>query len=50
MSLLLCVGLKYLIGIQEFFLCLPGWIFSGIIYLVASKMLQKPGTAEEVAG
>ncbi len=49
MSLLLCVGLKYLVGIQEFFLCLPGWIFSGIIYLVASRMLQKPGAMKEVA-
>jgi purine-cytosine permease-like protein len=49
MSLLLCVGLKYLVGVQEFFLCLPGWIFSGIIYIVVSKVMQKPGAIKEVA-
>jgi len=48
MSLLFCVGLKYLVGVQEFFLCLPGWIFSGVIYLVACKMAQKPGAGEEM--
>lgn len=47
MSLLLCVGLKYLLGVQEFFLCLPGWMFSGVIYVLASKLMQKPGTITE---
>ena len=46
LSLLICVSLWYFMGIQEFFLCLPGWLFAGVIYLVASKLTQKPVTAE----
>ena len=47
LSLLFCVGLWYYAGIQEFFLCLPGWIMAGVIYLVLSKLSQKPVAAEE---
>lgn len=49
MSLGLCVILKYVVGLEEFFLCLPGWLFAGVAYVVASKMLQKPVVAKEVA-
>ena len=48
MSLLLCVALKYLVGVQEFFLCLPGWVFSGVVYIIASKMVQRPAAEKEV--
>ena len=44
LSLLICLGLWYYLGIQEFFLCLPGWLLSGVIYLVASKLTQRPAT------
>ncbi len=47
LSLLFCVGLWYFMGIQEFFLCLPGWLFSGVVYLIASKMTQKSNTVKE---
>jgi purine-cytosine permease-like protein len=40
LSLLICVGLWRFAGIQEFFLCLPGWLLSGVIYVVASKLMQ----------
>ena len=42
LSLLICVGLWRYLGIQEFFLCLPGWLLSGVIYLIASKLTQRP--------
>ena len=41
-SLGVCIGLWRFVGIQEFFLCLPGWVASGLIYLFLSKMMQKP--------
>ncbi len=47
LSLVMCVALWYYVGIEEFFLCAPGWILSGVIYLVTSKMMQKKLTAEE---
>ena len=31
---------------QEFFLCLPGWLLSGGIYLLASKLMQKKAGVE----
>ena len=40
MSLGICVLLYALVGIQEFFLCLPGWLLAGLIYLVASRWSQ----------
>ncbi len=46
LSLLICLGLWYFLGIQEFFLCLPGWLLSGGIYLVASKLMQKKAAME----
>lgn len=49
MSLGLCVVLKYVVGLEEFFLCLPGWLFAGIAYVVVSKMTQRPIAAKEVA-
>jgi purine-cytosine permease-like protein len=41
LSLLACLALYWFFGIQEFFLCLPGWFIAVVIYLVASKMTQK---------
>jgi purine-cytosine permease-like protein len=47
LSLLICLALWYFAGIQEFFLCLPGWLLSGVIYLVASKLTQGPAALGE---
>jgi len=40
-SLLICLGLYLFAGVQEFFLCLPGWILSGALYLLFSRFMQK---------
>jgi len=40
LSLSFCLLLYKYAGIQEFFLCLPGWILSGLIYLSASRWVQ----------
>ncbi|MHA1563694.1 MAG: purine-cytosine permease family protein [Alphaproteobacteria bacterium] len=47
LSLLICLALWYFVGIQEFFLCLPGWLLSGVIYMIASKLTQSPATPGE---
>ena len=41
LSLVICLALWYFVGIQEFFLCLPGWLLAGAIYLLASKLTQR---------
>ncbi len=46
-SLLICLALWYYLGIQEFFLCLPGWLLAGVIYLIASKLTQSPAPLTE---
>jgi len=46
-SLGLCVILKYAVGMEEFFLCLPGWLCSGIVYLIVSKAMQKSHKLKE---
>jgi purine-cytosine permease-like protein len=46
-SLMICVALWHFAGIQEFFLCLPGWLASGVIYLILSKIMQKPVSVKE---
>jgi purine-cytosine permease-like protein len=48
-SLLICLLLYVFAGIQEFFLCLPGWIAAGLIYLAVSKLSQRVTVAQEVA-
>ena len=48
LSLVICVLLYFYAGVQEFFLCAPGWILAGVIYLVASKLTQKPTAVEKV--
>ena len=40
LSLLICLGLWYYLGVQEFFLALPAWPLAGVIYLIASKLGQ----------
>lgn len=47
-SLLICVGLWYFAGVEEFFLCLPGWLASGVIYLILSKTMQRPLKPKEL--
>ncbi|MEX2594889.1 MAG: hypothetical protein WD426_19135 [Anditalea sp.] len=40
-SLALCLFMNLTLGVEIFFLGLPGWFFAVIIYLVSSKWLQK---------
>jgi len=47
LSLLMCVAMWYFLGIQEYFLCLPGWLLAGLIYLVTSKITQRPINVSE---
>ncbi len=47
LSLLICLAMWHFLGIQEFFLCLPGWLLAGLIYLLASKLTQRPATLRE---
>jgi len=49
LSLAMCVGIWYYLEIQIFFLCLPGWLLAGIVYLIASKLMQKPVAEEPIA-
>ena len=41
LTLALCLGLNVFLDIDIFFLGLPGWFAAVIIYLVASKLLQR---------
>ena len=40
LSLGICLGLWCYAGVGVFFLCLPGWLLSGLIYLIASGFMQ----------
>ena len=40
-SLVFCLGLNIYGGIEIFFLGLPGWFVAVIVYLIASKVIQK---------
>lgn len=42
MSLLLCWGLNVWLGIEVFFLGLPGWFLAAILYVLTSKFVQQP--------
>jgi purine-cytosine permease-like protein len=44
-TLAVCVGLNKFLGIEIFFLGLPGWFIAAALYIVASKVYQKPATA-----
>ena len=46
LSLGMCLSLWLYGGIHVVFLCLPGWLLSGVIYLVASKLMQRGATEE----
>ncbi len=41
-TLILCVALNMFAGIEIFFLGLPGWFIAVLVYIVASKINQKP--------
>jgi purine-cytosine permease-like protein len=45
LSLVICLTL-WLCGVHAVFLCLPGWLLSGVVYLVASKYMQKAVTVK----
>lgn len=41
LTLLLCLGLNVFLGIDIFFLGLPGWFAAVLLYVISSKLLQK---------
>jgi purine-cytosine permease-like protein len=41
LTLALCVALNFAVGIEIFFLGLPGWFVAVILYMVTSKIFQK---------
>lgn len=41
-TLALCLWMNIQLGIEIFFLGLPGWFIASLLYLLASKVLQKP--------
>jgi len=41
-ALAACVWLNKSFGIEVFFLALPGWFIAAVLYLVLSKIMQKP--------
>lgn len=45
-TLALCVALNKAVGIEIFFLGLPGWFIAAMLYLILSKMFQKPLAAQ----
>ncbi len=42
LTLVLCLLLNLMYGIEIFFLGLPGWFIAVVIYIISSKLLQKP--------
>ncbi len=40
-SLAACLALWRIAGVEEFFLCLPGWLLAVIIYVISSKVMQR---------
>jgi len=47
-SLVICLLLYAFAGVQEFFLCLPGWLAAGVIYLAISRFTQRRAPSKEV--
>lgn len=41
-TLIICVLMNQIYGVEVFFLGLPGWFIAAVIYLVMSKLYQKP--------
>ena len=48
-TLAACSGLVLFGGIEIFFVSLPGWFIAAVIYIVGSRLLQRPGDAVPVA-
>lgn len=40
-TLAICLGLNQFLGIEIFFLSLPGWFIAALVYIVASKAIQR---------
>ncbi|MFA6241298.1 MAG: hypothetical protein WC655_10235 [Candidatus Hydrogenedentales bacterium] len=47
-TLAFCVGLNKAAGVEIFFLGLPGWFVAALLYIVLSKMIQRPVTARGI--
>jgi hypothetical protein len=48
LALMACMALNIGLGVQIFFLGLPGWIMAGIFYLIMSKSAQNSLIIERV--
>ena len=48
LALVACVAMYMGLGIQIFFLGLPGWIMAGVFYLMLSKYAQNRSIIESV--
>jgi purine-cytosine permease-like protein len=43
LTLATCTGLIFFGGIEIYFVSLPGWFIAAVIYIVGSRLLQRPG-------
>ena len=48
-TLAACAGLMLYGGVEIFFVSLPGWFIAALIYIVGSRLLQKPSDPTPVA-
>jgi len=48
-TLVLCIALNRLAGVEIFFLALPGWFIAAALYLVMSKFYQRSQDLEGAA-
>jgi purine-cytosine permease-like protein len=44
----ICIGMNKYAGVEIFFLGLPGWFIAAVLYIVLSKVIQRPTAAEGV--
>ena len=49
LTLAACTGLMFYGGVEIFFVSLPGWFIAAVIYIVGSRLLQKPSDPTPVA-
>ncbi len=48
-TLAACTGLIFYGGVEIFFVSLPGWFIAAVVYIVGSRLLQRPGDAAPAA-
>ncbi len=45
LTVIICLGLVKFTGLQIFFASLPGWFIAAILYVILSKLIQRPALA-----